>query len=191
MSGRSTQRLSGYYGKHWDCGKGNMRKAFKYRLSPTQETEQKLIWTLSRCRELYNAGLTERRDSYNFHVRQHPNYYDEETRKELTEELTVNYYSQQNDLPEIKADLREEYQQIAAHVLQDVLRRLDKAFQNFFRRVREHAEDPGYPRFQGKNRYNSFTYPDSAGWKLTPEEVGKKLRGTLHLSKIGTLKVTM
>ena len=67
----------------------------------------------------------ERRDAYNFHVRQHPNYYDEETRQELTKELTVNYSTQQNDLPEIKHELREEYQEIAAHVLQDVLRRLD------------------------------------------------------------------
>jgi putative transposase len=168
-----------------------MRKAFKYRMYPNKETEQTLFWTLDRARELYNAGLTERRDAYNFHVRQHPNYYDEPTRKELTRELTVNYSTQQNDLPEIKAELREEYQEIAAHVLQDVLRRLDKAFQNFFRRVREHAEEPGYPRFKSRNRYNSFTYPDGAGWKLTVEEVGKKIKGTLSLSKIGTAKVTM
>ncbi|MFL5654620.1 MAG: RNA-guided endonuclease InsQ/TnpB family protein [Ktedonobacteraceae bacterium] len=168
-----------------------MRKAFKYRLYPNKETEHKLLWTLARARELYNAGLTERRDAYNFHVRQHPNYYDEEIRKELTRELTVNYSTQQNALPEIKHELREEYQEIAAHVLQDVLRRLDKAFQNFFRRVREGASEPGYPRFQGKHRYNSFTYPDGAGWKLTTLEVGKKIKGTLSLSKIGTAKVTM
>jgi putative transposase len=140
---------------------------------------------------LYNAGLTERRDAYNFHVRQHPNYYDEPTRKERTSELTVTYSTQQNDLPEIKHELRPEYEEIAAHVLQDVLRRLDKAFQNFFRRVREGASEPGYPRFKGQNRYNSFTYPDGAGWKLTVEERGKKIKGTLTLSKIGTVKVTM
>ena len=167
-----------------------MQKTFKYRLYPTKETEQKILWTLTRCRELYNAGLTERRDAYNFHVRQHPNYYDEPTRKELTKELTVNYYTQQNDLPQIKAELREEYQEIAAHVLQDVLRRLKKAFENFFRRS-QNGEKPGFPRFQGKNRYNSFTYPDGAGWKLSVEEVGKKLKGTLSLSKIGTARVTM
>ncbi len=167
-----------------------MQKTFKYRLYPTKETEHKLFWMLDRCRELYNAGLTERRDAYNFHVRQHPNYYDEPTRKELTKELTVNYYTQQNDLPEIKAELREEYQEIAAHVLQDVLRRLKKAFENFFRRC-QNGEKPGFPRFQGRNRYNSFTYPDGAGWKLTVEERGKKTKGMLNLSKIGTAKVTM
>src|SRR6266487_5098957 len=119
-----------------------MRKAFKYRISPTKKQEQKLFWVLARCRELYNAALTERRDAYTFHVKQHPNYYDEPTRKQLTKELHIGYYEQQNALPEIKAELREEYQNIAAHVLQDVLRRLDKAFQNFFRRCKN-GENPG------------------------------------------------
>ncbi len=167
-----------------------MRKAFKYRLSPTKETERKLEWTLTRCRELYNAALTERRDAYNFHVRQHPNYYDEPTRKRLAREITVDYNEQQNALPEIKAEVREEYQEIAAHVLQDVLRRLDRAFASFFRRVKS-GEKPGYPRFKGKYCYDSFTYPDGAGWKLSIEEQGKKLKGTLSLTKIGKAKVTL
>src|SRR6266571_7415798 len=113
-----------------------MRKAFKYRLYPTKKQEQKLFWLLSRCRELYNAALTERRDAYNFHVRQHGSYYDEQTRKQLTDELTVNYSQQKADLPEIKAELREEYQEIHSQVLQDVLLRLKRAFDGFFRRVR-------------------------------------------------------
>src|SRR5713101_9010961 len=139
-----------------------MRKTFKYRLYPTKEIEQRLFWTLTRCRELYNAALSERKDAYKYAGKR------------------VNYYDQQNDLPEMKAEIREEYQDIAAHVLQDVLRRLDKAFQNFFRRCK-HGENPGYSRFQGRNRYNSFTYPDGAGWKFD---------GThLHLSKIGSIRV--
>jgi putative transposase len=162
----------------------------KYRIYPTKETERKLFWTLTRCRELYNAALTERRDAYIFHVKNHPNYYDESTRKQLTKEMHIGYYEQQNALPEIKAELREEYQDIAAHVLQDVLRRLDKAFQNFFRRCKN-GENPGYPRFQGRNRYDSLTYPDGAGWKFTVAEQGKKLTGTLHLTKIGKAKVKL
>ena len=70
-------------------------------------------------------------------------------------ELEINYYSQAKQLPEIKA-LREEYQDVHSQVLQDVLRRVQKAFDAFFRRVRN-GEQPGYPRFQGKNRYDSFT----------------------------------
>ncbi len=149
-----------------------MRKTCKYRLYPNKQTEQKLYWTLTRCRELYNAALSERKDAYKYAGK------------------SISYYDQQNDLPEIKAEIREEYQDIAAHVLQDVLRRLNKAFDNFFRRCKN-GENPGYPRFQGRNRYDSFTYPDGAGWKLTVEEQGKKLQGTLSLSKIGQAKVTL
>jgi putative transposase len=159
-----------------------MRKAFKYRLYPKPDMVRKLEWTLTRCRELYNAALTERRDAYHFHVRQHPNYYDLPTRQVLSKELSVDYNEQQKALPEIKHEIREEYQQIAAHVLQDVLRRLDLAFQNFFRRVKN-AEKPGYPRFKGKYRYDSFTYPDGAGWKFDGPY--------LSLSKIGKAKVKL
>jgi putative transposase len=86
-------------------------------------TTEKLQWVLDRCRELYNAGLQERRDAYEIHVRQHPGYYDEETRKRLTRELTVSYYEQKRELVDIK-ELRPEYQDIASHVLQDVILRL-------------------------------------------------------------------
>ena len=41
-----------------------MRKAYKFRLYPTKKQEQTLFWTLTRCRELYNAALSERRDAY-------------------------------------------------------------------------------------------------------------------------------
>src|SRR5438876_11074113 len=51
-----------------------------------KQTTEKLAWVLDRCRELYNAGLQERRDAYEMAVRQHPNYYHEQTRKQLTRE---------------------------------------------------------------------------------------------------------
>jgi IS605 OrfB family transposase len=127
---------------------------------------------LNRCRELYNAALSERKDAYQYAGK------------------SISYYDQQNDLPEIKQKIRPEYQDIAAHVLQDVLNRLKKAFDNFFRRC-QNGENPGYPRFQGRNRYDSFTYPDGAGWRLTVEEQGKKLKGTLHLTKLGSMPVKL
>ncbi|HBE25141.1 MAG TPA: transposase, partial [Ktedonobacter sp.] len=70
---------------------------------------------------------------------------------------SLNYYDQANQLPEIK-DIREEYNGIHSQVLQDVLRRVEKAFKRFFARWKS-GETPGYPRFQGRNRYDSFTYP--------------------------------
>ena len=116
------------------------RKAYKYRLYPTRKQEHKLFWTLARCRELYNAALSERKDAYKYAGK------------------SISYYEQKRDLPEIKAEIREEYQDIYSQVLQDVLLRLKKSFDAFFRRI-ENGEKPGYPRFQGRNRYNSFTIP--------------------------------
>src|SRR5437588_13063041 len=100
-----------------------MRKTFKYRLYPTKQTEHKVYWVLTRCRELYNAALSERKDAYKYAGK------------------SITYYDQQNDLPEIKAEIREEYQDIAAHVLHDVLRRLDQAFQHLFPRSKN-RENP-------------------------------------------------
>jgi len=115
-----------------------MRKAYKFRLSPNMQQEEKLFWTLNRCRELYNAALSERKDAYRMAGK------------------SISYYEQKRDLPEIK-EIRPEYSDIHSQVLQDVLLRLKRAFDRFFERVK-HGEKPGYPRFQGRNRYTSFTY---------------------------------
>lgn len=166
-------------------------KAYKYRISANKATTEKLHWVLLRCRELYNAGLQERRDAYEMGVRRHPGYYDEETRKQLTREHAVGYYEQKRELVDIKEE-RPEYQDIASHVLQDVILRLKRAFDTFFRRV-QNGEQPGYPRFQGRNRSSSFCYPDGAGWKLEAKErpEGKKgmVRVNLKLTKIGMVKL--
>src|SRR5579875_2375501 len=119
-----------------------VRKAYKFRLYPNKQQEAKLLWTLDLCRELYNAALQERRDAYEMHVKRHPGYYDEETRKQLTRELTTGYYEQKRDLPEIK-ELRPEYNDIYSQVLQDVLLRLKRAFDGFFKRVKR-GEKPEY-----------------------------------------------
>src|SRR5262249_10459290 len=74
-----------------------------------------------------------------------------------------------------------EYAAIHSHVLQDVLARLDKTYQAFFRRV-ANGENPGFPRFQGKNRYHSITYKEFGN--------GARLdNGSLVLSKIGRIAV--
>ena len=162
-----------------------MIKAFKYRLYPNKDTANKLHWTLTRCRELYNAALSERKDAYQQYQR---TIIIEGQERTVVATMVagfqvkpMSFYGQKRDLVEIKEE-RPEYQEIASHVLQDVLHRLDKAFSAFFRRIRN-GETPGYPRFKGRNRYNSFTYPDGAGWKFDGQ--------SLHLSKIGKAKVKL
>ena len=136
-------------------------KAYKYRLSPTKKQAVRLQEVLDRCRELYNAALQERRDAYRMcHV-------------------SIGYNQQAAQLSDIKA-IRPEYADIHSQVLQDTLKRLDKAFKAFFRRIKN-GEKPGYPRFQHDGRYDSFTYPQS-GFSLAEEN-------RVCLSKIGTIKV--
>ncbi len=151
-------------------------KAYKYRLDAKTATTDKLQWVLDRTRELYNAALAERKEAWRMCG------------------TSIDYYDQQRDLVEIKEIIRPEYQDIASHVLQDVIKRVKRTYDDFFRRVKN-GEKPGYPRFKGRNQYDSFTYPDHAGWKFTVEEQdvqGKhKLTGRLSLSKLGTLKVIL
>jgi putative transposase len=135
------------------------RKTFKFRLYPNRQQRDKLHVTLDVCRELYNAGLQERIDSW----------------KNRT---PVNCYDQINQLPAIK-EIREDVAGVFSQVLQDTLRRLDKTYKAFFGRV-QRGEKTGFPRFKGRHRYSSFTYPQS----------GFALHGSkLQLSKIGNIKM--
>jgi putative transposase len=83
-------------------------------------------------------------------------------------------------LPDLKAELPE-YAAIHSQVVQDVLTRLDKTYQAFFRRRRE-GQTPGFPRFQGRNRYNSFTYKQFGNGATLDNSF-------LILSKIGRIAV--
>ena len=83
-------------------------------------------------------------------------------------------------MPGIKAAMPE-YAEVHSQVLQDVVLRVDRAYQAFFRRAKA-GETAGYPRFQGRNRYHSFTYPQY--------DNGARLdNGALVLSKIGRIAV--
>ncbi|MCI0485035.1 MAG: transposase [Blastocatellia bacterium] len=139
-----------------------MKRAFKYKIKPSKAVERKLDATLDTCRELYNAAIEERRSAFN------------------TSHTCITYKNQQNQLPDIKK-IRPDLVYIHSQVLQDVLKRVQLAFEAFFRRVRE-GDNPGYPRFKSKDRYHSFTYPQS-GFKLE----GNKL----WLSKLGTMQLAM
>src|SRR5690349_11154185 len=120
-------------------------KAYKFRIFPTRAQQTKFEQTLEVCRELYNAALDERRSAYKMcHV-------------------SISFFDQCEQLPAIK-EVRPELCSVFSQVLQDVLHRVDKTFKAFFARCKR-GETPGFPRFQGKNRYASFTYPQ-LGWSL-------------------------
>ncbi|HET8908388.1 MAG TPA: transposase [Ktedonobacterales bacterium] len=140
----------------------SLRKTFKYKLKPTPTQEQAMGFVLRRCRELYNAALQERKEAWQKCG------------------VSITAASQSAQLPDIK-EVRPEYREVHSQVLQDVLTRLDRAFQSFFRRVQQ-GETPGYPRFQGSQRYNSFTYKQFGNGATLDN-------GFLALSKIGRVVV--
>jgi transposase len=139
-----------------------VRKTYKVKLKPTPIQEQAMAFVLRRCRELYNAGLAERQEAWR------------------TCGVSITVAAQSAQLPEIK-EVRPDYHDLHSQVLQDVLTRLDRAFQAFFRRIRQ-GQTPGYPRFEGANRYHSFTYKQFGN--------GAPLdNGFLVLAKIGRIAV--
>jgi putative transposase len=140
-----------------------VRKTFKYRLYPTPAQETALSATLEECRWLYNHFLAERTATY------------QETGTSLS------LYAQHAALPALKRE-RPSLAGVHSQVLQNVAVRVDLAFQAFFRRVRQGEKEPGYPRFRGKGRYDSFCYPQF-GFKL--------LGGRVRLSGIGEVKAIL
>jgi putative transposase len=134
-------QMASYAPSH-SCYKSLVRKKnFRYRLYPTAAQERILLSTLEECRWLYNQLLKERRHAYT------------ESGK------GVSMYSQINRLPELKSS-RESLKSVYSQLLQNVVVRVDLAFNAFFRRCKVVGK-PGYPRFRGKGRYDSFTYPQS------------------------------
>ncbi len=139
-----------------------MRKSYRYRIYPTKSQLSLLEQTLEICREVYNDTLALRKDMWE------------------QEQRSISLYETNKILTQWKKD-QPAWKQVHSQVLQNVQMRVDLAFKAFFQRVKA-GEEPGYPRFKGKGRYDSFTYPQS----------GFKLNGNLlSLSKIGVLKVVL
>src|ERR1700738_3341884 len=110
-----------------------------------------LARALDVCRELYNDCLYQRKLQ------------------------PISRYEQSKQLTQLKAEFSV-YKNVYSQVLQNVLDRLDKAFNSFFR------SGFGFPRFKGANRFDSFTYPQ-AGFSLG----GRRFM----LAKIGNVKVRL
>ena len=141
-----------------------MKKTLKYRLFPTKKQQRLFQEQLDECRWLYNYFLEERKIAW------------EKDKK------NIGYFQQSESIVALKKE-RPSLNKVYSQVLQNVADRMDKAFQNFFRRVKQ-GEKPGYPRFKGFNRYDSLTYKQAGfGWKIENKQ--------LELSKIGPIKIKL
>lgn len=137
-----------------------MKKTFKFRLNPTHHQRTLLYNTLELCRWVYNETLATRKNTWE------------------QEQKSISLYDTNKLLTTWKKD-KPELSQVHSQVLQNAQERVDLAFKAFFRRLKA-GEKPGYPRFKGHGRYDSFTFKQS-GFKL--------LDNGLLLSKIGAVKI--
>jgi putative transposase len=139
-----------------------VRKTYQEKLRPTPAQERQLAEVLWRCRTLYNTALAQRIFLW----------------KQRGISLTRS--QQEAELKTLRAELPE-YGALHSHSLQDVLARLEKTYQAFFRRVASGAK-LGFPRFHGRNRYHSFTYKEYGNGAWLDNSY-------LVLSKIGRIAV--
>ncbi len=148
-----------------------MKKTFKFRAYPNKETEINSNTILELCRKLYNLCLEQKRDYYR------------STKKNL------HCFNQICQLPEFK-EAFPEYKQIPSQSCQDVVERLNKAFDGFFGRIK-YGKKAGYPRFKKYGNYTSFTLK-KAGWKFQENKLIVKNVGIfklkLHREIIGKIK---
>ena len=137
-----------------------MEIAYKFRIYPNESQEEQIQKTFGCCRYVYNHYLALRKAKYE------------------ADKSTMNYYECAKDLTLLKKEF-EWLKEVDSRPLQQSLRNLDVAFQNFFRRVKN-KEKPGYPKFKSKkNRHKSYK---------TIARYIKVLDNKVQLPKLGLVK---
>ncbi|WP_230196799.1 RNA-guided endonuclease InsQ/TnpB family protein [Streptomyces coriariae] len=138
-----------------------MIRAYKFLMRPTTGQQGALAAMLADHCSLYNGALQERRDAWRH-----------------TSKTSVKYGGQSAQLKDIRAFDPERQGRWSFSSQQATLRRLDKAFAAFFRRVRS-GEAPGYPRFRGVNWFDTVDFPkdgDGCRWDSTPHDPVTRVR---------------
>jgi putative transposase len=130
-------------------------RTFRYPLRPNKAQEAVLDVYLWRCQQLYNAALEQRRDAYQ------------------KQGKTLSWVDQFKDLTELRQG-DADFGAVPAKILRSALKRLDLAYQAFFRRLKT-GEKPGFPRFRGRDRFKSFSLmfaPSINGSKILVPKLG-------------------
>ncbi|MCA0454585.1 MAG: transposase [Chloroflexi bacterium] len=124
-----------------------MLKTYKYRLYPRPAQEKNLLKILACARNFYNMCLSERKWAWELERR---------TVSRLDQQQQIKHYK--TTFPQAK--------QVHTHVLLVVTHDIQKAFDGFFRRVQA-GEKAGYPRYKGRNGFNSFGFAEHGnGFRL-------------------------
>lgn len=131
---------------------------FRYRIYPSKKQIIKLNKTISDCCFIYNKLLEAKVNAY------------KNDKTNLTQ-FDLNKLTKDFDVP------------IHSQVKQNISKRINDAFNHFFRRVKEKKGKVGFPRFKNLNRYKSITYPQS-GFKFTNDK-------RIFVSKIGNIPIVL
>lgn len=149
----------------------HMNRNFKYRIYPNQAQSAELSNILDLCRNLYNCALEERISFY----------------KKFNK--SIYYFNQCKHLKVIQNEFPE-YKAIYSQVLQNVLKKVDSAYENFFRRVKIKSGKAGFPRFKNSKSFNSFCFTQIVGNMLGKGGVKLLPNNKIKLHKInGEIKV--
>src|SRR5579884_2033193 len=140
-----------------------MRRAYRYRLWTNANQERELGIMLESHRRLYNACLQQRKTAYE------------------SERRSVKY-TEQSAWFKVERTVNPFFAALNFSSAQATLRRLDKAFANFFCRIQEGNGKPGYPRFKSRDRFDSFTFP---AYRDGVRLLGSRLR----IQHAGTIRV--
>ncbi len=144
-----------------------MLRTYKYLLRPNPEQENKLDFLLWQSRLVYNAALAQRITTY------------QETGK------GISYGAQWTHFRDVRRDNPDTLGQINASGLQHLLRRLDKSFAAFFRRLKA-GEKAGFPRFKSRHRFHSLEYTYGDGCKLRQNEAGRR---SFYVQNVGEMRM--
>lgn len=144
-----------------------MLRTYKYLLRPTAEQVKSLDFLLWQSRLVYNTALEQRIATY------------KETGKGIRSGTQWAYFR------DIRHDSPDTLGKLNVSSIQQLLRRLDKSFTAFFRRLKA-GEKPGFPRFKNRSRFNSFEYTYGDGCKLRQNEQGRKF---FYIQNVGEIRV--
>ena len=146
-----------------------MRRSYKFLLRPTAKQQAALAGMVEDHRQLYNAALEHRKTAYQ------------------RAGVTVRYGEQSADLKHIRRADPGGQGRWSFCSQQATLRRLDKAFAAFFRRVKA-GQKPGHPRFKGRGRFDTVEWPrdgDGCRW----DSAAGSGQARVRLQGIGQVKV--
>ncbi|WP_329580281.1 RNA-guided endonuclease InsQ/TnpB family protein [Streptomyces sp. NBC_01361] len=138
-----------------------MIRAYKFLLRPTVGQQAALGEMLCDHCSLYNGALQERRDAYRH-----------------ASKTSIKYAMQSAQLKGIRSFDPERQGRWSFSSQQATLRRLDRAFAAFFRRIKS-GDTPGYPRFRGVNWFDTVDFPkdgDGCRWDSTPHDPVTRVR---------------